>query len=605
MGFTLTHRFVINSFSAAPLLMLLFLFPDIFPFSTFSLCPFLLLCFVHSFHIVHVMVNSSKSKRREVNDSTLAQRLRKFSLSRRSSATPIAPTSQVVTTNTIYKDYDPATGNKIINDYMIIREIGRGVHGKVKLAQDINTGELVAIKIVDKRTRKKQHGLIRGQVDNPLLQNRENEQKVRREIAILKKCSHPHVVKLLQVIDNPASRKIYMALEYMEGGEIQWRDEDERPVLSLDQARSIFRDVVSGLDYLHYQGIIHRDIKPANLLLTRDQMVKISDFGVSYFNELLAGDDTEIGTQKQQTIDRELAETAGTPAFFAPELCAIPEDEGDRHWGHISKAIDVWALGITLYCFIFGRCPFTATTEFELFEIIPTAPLTFPDPADTGIPISDDLKDLLHRLLHKYPQERITLDEVKVHPWVIADLPDPTVWWDEADPRRYKAVEVTEEEVTHAVTIMGRLLKSIHRLSHSLSSLTHSFGRHRSKSTSLPSPSSSSSPCPLYSTVSAPPPPTHDDNSLITPLNYAKTSASTSVLPYPIDHRPSSCSYLSDSSSYNSSDLAEADILPSHRISDYDRYSSSASSSSGLVVSFNRPRLTPTPSSISHSISNN
>lgn len=206
---------------------------------------------------------------------------------------------------------------------------------------------------------------------------------------------------------------------------------------------------------MHYQGIIHRDIKPANLLLSSDLVVKISDFGVSYFNQQLAGkkkksygeneednDSDDDDQHNNEEINRELAETAGTPAFFAPEMCCITER-------HVTKAIDIWALGVTLYCLLFGQCPFTAATEFELFDIIPTAPLTFP----CDVP-DDDLKDLLYRLLEKDPKIRITLEEVKHHPWVIADLQDPSVWWEEADPTLYKTVQVTDEEVTHAVTLM-------------------------------------------------------------------------------------------------------------------------------------------------------
>ncbi|KAI9490109.1 kinase-like domain-containing protein [Zychaea mexicana] len=563
--------------------------------------------------------------------SGLTERIRKFSFSRQphtttnnnnnsqllhpinnssqvqQSSTPSSPRlpppllhqqNDVVMTNTINKDYDPATGNKVINKYMIIKEIGRGVHGKVKLAEDIETGELVAIKIVDKRTRRRQLGysLLRGnsqqhvrsgldglkkQTDLP--QYRENEQKIRREIAILKKCAHPHVVRLREVIDDPASRKIYMALEYMEGGEIEWRDENEMPVLSIDEARSVFRDVVSGLDYLHYQGIIHRDIKPANLLLTNDLVVKISDFGVSYFNELLAGDGQRSTTTTSDTsrVDRELAETAGTPAFFAPELCCAGDmplspttsldshssnhsvakegpgnDESNRDSTHsgnsnnnnnnnsdkvshyrprITKAIDVWALGVTLYCFIFGQCPFTAATEFELFDTIPTEPLRFPDPEEIGFDISDELKHLLHRLLTKNPDERITLEQVKHHPWVIEDIEDPQAWWEEADPRRYKAVEVTDEEVTQAVTIMDRLRKSIQKLSSSLSNLTHGITRRRSKSVSS-QPQQQQRPSVPSSKAAAAAAAHHhqqqqEQQPVVEPLMHGKSSFSTSFIP--------------------------------------------------------------------------
>ncbi|RCH89207.1 hypothetical protein CU098_004770 [Rhizopus stolonifer] len=301
--------------------------------------------------------------------------------------------SEVIITNTIVKEYDIETGNKQINHYRMMKEIGRGVHGKVKLAQDITTGRS-AVKIVDKRNQKRRmgHGL------------KENGLKMEREISILKKCRHPNVVQLLEVMDNPESKKMYIVLEYT-CGEIEWR-QDEKPVLSIEESRRIFRDIVNGLDY----RIIHRDIKPANVLLSENRVAKISDFGVSYYNPLLAKDSRIEPTQDLiLRMEKELAETAGTPAFFAPELCYAGEGKRSR----ISKAIDVWALGVTLYCLLFGQCPFTASSEFELFEIIPYQPLTFP------FAIEDDLQDLLKSLLEKLPEKRITLDKVKSHPWLL------------------------------------------------------------------------------------------------------------------------------------------------------------------------------------------
>jgi serine/threonine protein kinase len=219
--------------------------------------------------------------------------------------------------------------------------------------------------------------------------------------------------------------------------------------------------------------------------------VKISDFGVSYFNQHLAGSHSQYDDE----IDRELAETAGTPAFFAPELCSSIDTTSMnlvQYTHHITKAIDVWAVGVTLYCLIYGQCPFAASTEFELFDLIPTAPLVFPSKDQVGFETPEELKDLLLQLLHKDPQQRITLDRVKQHPWVIQDLSDPALWWKETDPARYQTVHVTDEEVSRAVTIMDKLRRSIRRISSSLSNLTHPFSS-KSSSLSDPSPFSPSS----------------------------------------------------------------------------------------------------------------
>lgn len=259
------------------------------------------------------------------------------------------------------------------------------------------------------------------------------------------------------------------------------------------------------LPLVHYQGIVHRDIKPANLLLTADHVVKISDFGVSYFSELLAEDhhssyDSNDAAASRSRIARELAKTAGSPAFFAPELCTVGDDTASR----ITKAIDVWALGVTLYCLVFGRCPFEAETEYELFKLIPTQPLEFP----ADIEIEDDLRDLLCKLLTKDFEQRITLEQVRLHPWVTADLEDPELWKEEADPRHYTAVEVTDEEVSRAVTITEKIRRGIQRLSSSISHFTQAFDMKR-KGKSLSSQGTTpQSHSPLSKTACSSPSPT-------------------------------------------------------------------------------------------------
>ncbi|KAF9570561.1 hypothetical protein EC968_001680 [Mortierella alpina] len=496
-------------------------------------------------------------------------------------------------THTMMKDYDPMTGNKMINKYMVVRELGRGVHGKVKLCRDTVTDELCAIKIVDKTTRRR---LGRAQISN--------EQKIRREIAIMKKCIHPNVVRLIEVIDDPNARKIYLVLEYMEGGEVRWKDAEERPILPLEDARSIFRDVVLGLEYLHMQGIIHRDIKPANLLLSGDGAVKISDFGVSHFSEKNALEHdldnapivekgfqisstanpfeslfrssaphspqpsyagrshtfnpdpslsqvphhhqfSTIAQHQQWGDDLELAKTAGSPAFFAPELCyasefspamspalstasqtsfiispptprtnpTTPTGTMSICSGHgytprppITKAIDIWALGVTLYCFVYGRCPFIAETEFELFNLIPRKQPSYLDSVPGREFVSAPLKDLLSRLLEKDVSKRITLKEVKEHPWVTEDLSDPERWRQDTDPSNYQRVLITDDDLKGAVTIIDRIKSRIRKLSVSLTNFTLNRRRSKSNAASHPPLPPSAPESPSSSTTHSPVP---------------------------------------------------------------------------------------------------
>lgn len=157
-------------------------------------------------------------------------------------------TCNIVETTKISRDFDKDTGNKTINQYMIVRELGRGAEGKVKLVVDTVTNELWAIKIVSKTQKRSQISKLSAAYR---LGQDGHLAKVRKEIAILKKCRHDHIVALKEVIDDPLVDKIYMVLEYLEGGEVKWQNPKgpPGPSIPLSQCASIFRDLVCGLQY--------------------------------------------------------------------------------------------------------------------------------------------------------------------------------------------------------------------------------------------------------------------------------------------------------------------------------------------------------------------
>ncbi|KAJ2998884.1 hypothetical protein NUW58_g191 [Xylaria curta] len=264
------------------------------------------------------------------------------------------------------------------------------------------------------------------------------------------------------------------------------------PCFTIDEARATFRDTVLGLEYLHYEGVVHRDIKPANLLWTKDHRVKISDFGVSYFGRPIREGEPELVSESEARDfddDLELAKTVGTPAFFAPELCYT---DVDHKQPKISEQIDVWSLGVTLYCLIFARIPFMAEDEYQMFKKIAKDEVYIPrrrlrpvdphhSPSSTSLykrvnsepyrddnvidyeDVDNDLYDLLRQMLTKNPEKRIRLKDVKRHPWVVADITMPVSQWiDETDPsRRFsgRKIEVDEREIKRAVvplTLMER-----------------------------------------------------------------------------------------------------------------------------------------------------
>ncbi|XP_018102464.1 calcium/calmodulin-dependent protein kinase kinase 1 isoform X1 [Xenopus laevis] len=320
-----------------------------------------------------------------------------------------------------------------LNQYKLQSEIGKGSYGVVKLAYNQSDDKYYAMKVLSKKRLLKQYGFPRrppprgsktgsGDQTKPMAPL----DRVYQEIAILKKLDHVNIVRLIEVLDDPVEDNLYMVFDLLRKGPVM-EVPSEHPFAE-DQARVYFRDIVLGIEYLHYQKIIHRDIKPSNLLLGDDGHIKIADFGVS---------------NQFEGNDALLSSTAGTPAFMAPETLL------DCGQGFSGKALDMWAMGVTLYCFVFGKCPFMDEFILALHNKIKYKPVEFPEEPS----ISNDLKDLILKMLDKKPEDRITVPEIKVHPWVTNRGEDPLPLEEE----HCTIVEVTEEEVKNSVKLIPSL----------------------------------------------------------------------------------------------------------------------------------------------------
>ena len=300
----------------------------------------------------------------------------------------------VTETKEVRKETDEL-GNKYINNYAVVQEIGRGSFGKVKKVQHIETGRTYAIKVLNK-------SLLRRKSASALLY-------ARQEVAILKKLRHRNIVSLYEVIDDEESNKMYMVLEYAGGGVALHFDDDglvRGEGLDMETSRKYFRDLVSALKYSHANNIIHRDIKPENLLLDDEGNLMLADFGVS----AMVDED-----------DWTLHDLEGTPAFQPPEAL----DPAKAKQGVDGKKLDLWALGVTLYTFVYGRLPFFGETRLQMVQSILSDEPGFSEISSSGELVDEECVQVMQELLHKDPAERIEMVELMSNLWVSPPF-DPT-----------------------------------------------------------------------------------------------------------------------------------------------------------------------------------
>jgi [calcium/calmodulin-dependent protein kinase] kinase len=188
-------------------------------------------------------------------------------------------------------------------------------------------------------------------------------------------------------------------------------------------------------------GIIHRDIKPANMLWTKGRArVKLTDFGVAHFSKPLTADKATSSDGSPYVDDEDhLYKTEGTPAFYAPEQAynqnglPVPKFErGKRPPGvksdqifPMTKALDVWAFGVSIYCFLFGRPPYWALNVHALCHaiiedeyVIPPLATSDQIPIDSNDPDLNEALNLMKGMMTKPVHARLTLSQAKVrqHP---------------------------------------------------------------------------------------------------------------------------------------------------------------------------------------------
>ena len=204
---------------------------------------------------------------------------------------------------------------KTIDDYIIKETIGKGTFSTVKLGENIKTKQKVAIKILNKEKIKEEEDL----------------ERIKREIKILSMMDHPNVIKTYKNIEN--EKNYYLIMEYCDGGEL-FNYIVEKEKLDEDEASMFFYQLINALEYIHSLGVAHRDLKPENLLLVKNKIIKIIDFGLSnYFD----------GETKLET-------PCGSPSYASPEII-----KGELYNGF---CIDVWASGIIMFAMLCGYLPF-------------------------------------------------------------------------------------------------------------------------------------------------------------------------------------------------------------------------------------------------------
>ncbi|KAJ2769316.1 hypothetical protein IWQ56_002602 [Coemansia nantahalensis] len=266
-----------------------------------------------------------------------------------------------------------------VGDYIVKQTLGKGTFSKVYLGEYRPTKQKVALKFIKPKSPQG------GSTDKHNL-------RVEREIRLLSLLFHPNIVRLYDVIQTPKFTMIVM--EHNSGGELLHHIR-KRGRLHESEARGLFRQIVSAVDYMHQNCVIHRDLKMENVMMDRDNRVRLIDFGFANTFEW----------------DKQLDTFCGSPFYAAPEMV-----NGIKYTG---PEVDIWSMGVILFFMLCGRTPFEGECLKEIYDKISRGRFEVPQQR------SWEAQDLLRRILTVDPRSRISMKGIIDHPWLNKDFDQP------------------------------------------------------------------------------------------------------------------------------------------------------------------------------------
>ena len=263
------------------------------------------------------------------------------------------------------------------NKYDFIRDkkpLGKGAFGEVWKVTHENSKKIYCIKMMSKRE------IYEQQLIN----------QINKEISIMYNINHPYSIKLYNHFED--NDKLYLIMEPASNGNLYSFIENNKnqKIKSNETIKKIIIQTIEIIKYLHSKDIIYRDIKPENILLDKDNNIKLCDYGwASYL-----------------TKDQFCKVYCGTPEYVSPEMV--------KKYPYNEK-VDIWGIGVLIFELLFGYPPFSSNFNEDRYNNIKEGKINWPKEIN-----DKDAKDLIGKILKINPNERLSLEEIEKHPWLIS-----------------------------------------------------------------------------------------------------------------------------------------------------------------------------------------